>query len=83
MAAITLVAFSPILCDESWLMADFPVPGFLARARPLNPSYAFIGKTLADRKCDLEYQLSIHPGPHSGPREALERVRIFTLTAIL
>ncbi|KAI0717778.1 hypothetical protein C8Q72DRAFT_157841 [Fomitopsis betulina] len=51
----------------------YTVPGFLARARPLNPSYAFIGKTLADRKCDLEYQLSIHPGPHSGPREALER----------
>ncbi|KAI0717790.1 hypothetical protein C8Q72DRAFT_956280 [Fomitopsis betulina] len=58
---------------ESWLMADFPVAGFLARARPLNPSYAAIGKTLADRKSSLEYELSKDPGPHSGPREALER----------
>ena len=83
MAAITLVAFSPMLCDESWLMVDFAVESYLAGFRPLNPSYAAIGKTLADRKCDLEYELSIHPGPHSGPREALERVRIFTLTVIL
>lgn len=55
-------------------MADILAESYLARGRPLNPSYGKIGKTLADMKREFESEVSEYPS--GGAKEALERVRI-------